>query len=176
MWFYEDHVSDKLRSKEIWERSTFVFLNSLNTPRKHILNNTQLHLQYDPSSLRSGKPLPRGNVSFLVFCTSSSFHVMTLLFCSCPVSLLLCLLVWASSHSTGHVLGSGQLTDSGALRFPVCNCSRLQLYIQSYPIAFLCLYWDGKAGNFQASPLWFYKMWVVAIAYKIYCCRGGQAL
>lgn len=88
-----------MRSKEIWERSTFVFLNSLNTPRKHILNNTQLYLQYDPSSLRSGKPLPRGNVSFLVFCISSSFHVMTLLFCSCPV--LSCFAFWSE---LAHIL------------------------------------------------------------------------
>lgn len=93
MWFYEDHVSDKLRSKEIWERSTFVFLNSLNTPRKHILNNTQLQLQYDPSSLRSGKPLRRGNASFLVFCTSSSFHVRP--FSSVPAPVLSCFALWS---------------------------------------------------------------------------------
>ena len=106
--FYEDQISDGLRLKETLERLVPILLTDLNTPWRDLINHTATTTIWSFLIKLWGKPVPRGNVSFLVLCASPSFHVMAILF-----------LPWFSpalpsdhSNPTGHLLWSVQLTNS----------------------------------------------------------------
>lgn len=115
--------------------------------------------------LRSGNPLPK-EMSHSWF---SVHHLlfMSWSFCSRPNSFLLCPLIWIHSHSTGHLLGSGQLTNSTAFSLSLSSVVQGHTSNLVFTNCVSLSVLGCKAGHIKVPPLWFYKLLIVATAYKI---------
>lgn len=153
--------------KRPWNDWCSFSLIDLNIPRKHIINNTELQLQYDPHQGLE-EPWLRETSHHLtpILCVSPSFRVMALLFLP-PVSPAL------PSGLRAHVQ---QVTcwGPGSFQAPELSVS-LPTTAQGVNLAFgfyqllfaVPIGMDGKAGV-SRHPLWFYKVLIVAPAHKVH--------
>lgn len=82
--------------------------------------------------------------------------------------ILSCFAFWSETAHIQQVTcwGKGSLFQSTA--FSCLQLLKASAAHQFLPTAFLCLHWDGKAGDFQVSPLWFHKTLIGAIVYEPY--------